>query len=503
MGGEYLYTSTDLYSCNQANCLGTLTANRGPVPANIEELFPVWDDPSTWNVGALNSLARSYSIGTGHMGDPGYAGVTSPRHEWGFWLQDDWRVSERLTVNLGVRYDLVQGVFAEEIEVLPFLTGGRPLDKDNIAPRFGFAFGLNDRTVIRGGGGLFYAGTVDQQARFTRRANTQYHFLLSFDGRPDFATNPFNGPMPLIDLQEALRTLPGRSLNQVAASDNKIPHSYQTSIGLQRQLGDTVAVEADYVYNGGRGEPATRNINVAFNPETGANYPFSDVSRRPFPDWGNVRMWREGLSNYHGLQTALTKRFSQRWQGSVTYTLSFFYDESATLVAPGCKYAYTAAGVCDVPVALPPDFGGEYTLGAGDQRHRAVFNGIWDAGYGFQLSGLYFYGSGRRLSTSYGGDRRDAVQAQESRLRPDGTIVPRNDFTQDPLHRVDLRIQRRFGLGGSRSLDGILEVFNLLDRANFSSYVTNESNRRYGQPNQSSSVAYSPRSLQLGVRFAF
>jgi hypothetical protein len=503
MGGEYLYTSTDLYSCNTANCLGTLVADRGPVPANVEALFPVWDDPSTWNVAALNPLARSYGIGTGNAGDPGFAGVTSPRHEWGFWLQDDWRASDRLTVNLGVRYDVSKGTFAEEIELLPFLTAGRPLDKDNIAPRVGFAFALNDRTVIRGGGGLFYAGTVDQQARFTRRVNTQYHFLLLSDGRPDFATNPFNGPMPQINLQEALRTLTGRSLNQMAGSDNKIPHSYQTSIGLQRQLSGTMAVEADYVYNGGRREPGTRNINVAFNPATGANYPFTDVSRRPFPNYGNVNMWREGLSNYHALQTALTKRLSQRWQASVTYTLSFFYNESPTPVAPGCEYVYTAPGVCDVPFALPPDFGGEYTLAPGDQRHRAVFNGIFDAGYGFQLSGLYFYGSGNLLATSYGGNRRDAVGANEARLRPNNTIVPRTALSQDPIHRVDLRLQRRFGLGGSRSLDGIVEVFNAFNRANFGSYTTQESNARYGLPNQNDNVAYAPRTLQLGIRFAF
>ena len=172
-------------------------------------------------------------------------------------------------------------------------------------------------------------------------------------------------------------------------------------------------------------------------------------------------------------------------------------------MAPGCEYVYTAAGVCDVPFALPADFGGEYTLAPGDQRHRAVFNGIFDAGYGFQLSGLYFYGSGNLLATSYGGNRRDAVGAQDARLRPNDTIVPRTNLSQDPIHRVDLRLQRRFGLGGSRSLDGILEVFNALNRANFGSYTTAESNARYGLPNQNDNVAYAPRTLQLGIRFAF
>ena len=86
----------------------------------------------------------------------------------------------------------------------------------------------------------------------------------------------------------------------------------------------------------------------------------------------------------------------------------------------------------DFPVAK--DLGGEYSLAAGDQRHRAVFNGIWDIGYGVQVSGLYFFGSGVRRSTTYGGDLRNlgGTAVSEQRLRPDGTIVPRNDFVGRP-----------------------------------------------------------------------
>ena len=102
----------------------------------------------------------------------------------------------------------------------------------------------------------------------------------------------------------------------------------------------------------------------------------------------------------------------------------------------------------NVGFQLAPDFGGEWTLGVGDQRHRAVFNGIVDVGYGFQVSGLYFYGSGKRRATTYGGDLRRMGSFSTNRLRPDGTIVPRNNFVGDPLHRVDMRLQRRFAVGG-------------------------------------------------------
>ena len=104
---------------------------------------------------------------------------------------------------------------------------------------------------------------------------------------------------------------------------------------MQRQVGDTMSVEADYVYVGGRDERSNQgaqrnNVNMTYDPVTGVNYPYTDISRRPFPDWGPIYMnVMGGRSNSHGLQTAFTKRLSNRWQASGTYTLSWLYDMSA------------------------------------------------------------------------------------------------------------------------------------------------------------------------------
>ena len=125
-----------------------------------------------------------------------------------------------------------------------------------------------------------------------------------------------------------------------------------------------------------------------------------------------------------------------------------------------------------------------------------MFNGIWEPGLGLQVSGLYFYGSGQRFATTYGGGDRP-------RLRPDGSIVARNDFVGAPLHRIDARLQRRFKLGGRRSADAILETYNLFNHANYGSYTTAESNASYGTPIQNTSLAYQPRMLQLGFRIGF
>ena len=159
-----------------------------------------------------------------------------------------------------------------------------------------------------------------------------------------------------------------------------------------------------------------------------------------------------------------------------------------------------AAQIVTFPVAA--DLGGDYSLGVTDQRHRLTFNGLWQIAAGFQVSGIYFFGSGEREDTTSGEDLRD-LGGGSQRLRRNGTIIPRAGFVGDPIHRVDIRLQQRVPLGGRVRADGILEVFNLFNRANYGSYVTNESSRQYGDPQRNANIAYSPRAVQLGFRFTF
>jgi hypothetical protein len=219
------------------------------------------------------------------------------------------------------------------------------------------------------------------------------------------------------------------------------------------------------------------------------NYSFADVTRLPYPDWGVVPIYYgDGWSNYHGVETAIRKRFSRRWQAAATYTLSGFWD---------------AEGAPDVGFTVAPDLGGEYSLAATDQRHRAVFNGIWQLGRGFQLSGAYHYGSGLRYGTSYGADLRAVGIGGTNRLRPDGGIVARNNFVGDATHRADIRIQRRFRLRGNAAIEGIAEVFNLFDHANYGTYTTTEVSAAYGRPSPSTAVVHQPRMVQLAFRLVF
>jgi len=79
----------------------------------------------------------------------------------------------------------------------------------------------------------------------------------------------------------------------------------------------------------------------------------------------------------------------------------------------------------------------------------------------------------------------------------------RNSLVGKPIHKVDLRIQKRLPLAGRVSADGILEVFNVFNHANYGSYTTNESNANFGQPSFNANAQYFPRMLQLGFRATF
>ena len=180
------------------------------------------------------------------------------------WAQDDWQIVDRLTLNLGVRYDVGIGLFANDISFPPFQEAGRPDDWNNVQPRLGFAFKLNDRTVIRGGTGLYYgdAGGNDQASSIGNRQITLIRY--ENDGRPDFTANPTNGrPVPTSTRRSALLRANGnapgcliRDVREFTALPQyiQLPRTWQTSIGFQRQLGDTMAIEVDYVYYQGRFE---------------------------------------------------------------------------------------------------------------------------------------------------------------------------------------------------------------------------------------------------------
>ena len=511
VGGEWVRHFEDSENCNR--CGGEIDARGGPLPsaANLQAWFPGFNTDN-WNLAAISSITRFYTIGVGQFPNE-YA-----QPKWSVWGQDDWRIGDRLTLNLGVRYDLSLNSWANEVAVPPLYESGRPNDTNNIQPRFGFAYQLNDRMVVRGGSGLYYSDALTVDA-FWPYYNAQLaRIQIPNDGRPNFAADPLNGrPVPTFEqAQTQFCDSPAQaavfaawrasnyagtptcllnSFQEIPAPDEymKMARSWQTSIGVQRQFGSMIAIEADYIYVQGRNEKETvDNVNLSYNPATGVNYPYATSGPNrallPFPQYGIISMIpRNTRSGLHSLQTSLTKRMSQRWQASATYTLSGFWDAQ--------NQPFT--GLVIVPFTVAPDLGNEYTLAQTDQRHRAVFSGIWQVGRGFQVSGFHYFGAGIRSETSYGGDVRGIGAGGSARLRPNGTIVPRNSFIQPAQNRTNLRIQQRVPLGGRVAIDAIAEAFNVFNEENLE-ITTQESAANFGQP-----ATGQYRAVQLGFRVTF
>jgi len=269
----------------------------------------------------------------------------------------------------------------------------------------------------------------------------------------------------------------------------------------QAQFGSTTALQIDYVQTNSRNEKSIQdNVNLTFNPATGVPYPYSDVAHRAYPQFGVVgAIPHIGRSDYYGIQTSLTKRLANRWQANVTYTLGWLYSQDPPPLS----------GLNEYTGPVPLDMGNERSLAFTDQRHRAVFNGIYDVGHGLQVSGIYFYGSGQRDQIVCGCDARGLQIESIDRLRqddpqgPNGSIIPRNSFVSDPIHRVELRLLQRIPLAGRANLAGSLEVFNLFNRKNYQVYDLTETSGTFLQPQPSANLSYAPRTVQLGFRLTF
>jgi len=523
VGGEFFWESRRSQNCT--DCRGGIDARNGtPSAAELEAWFPDPFNADTWQLDMIAPLVRSYRI---TVAGPEGRNDISENPNMGAWLQDDWRLSDRLTINLGVRYDLLWNAFSQDIVDEPWMMPGRAQDANNIQPRVGFAYQLADRTVVRGGAGLYYGQPIGSAFSWSYRYAHLLYLGIPNDGRANFVSDPFNNGGQLPTYEEARANLcyvnngaPGcleREGDELSPPEAyaHINRALQTSIGFQHQLGSDMSLQMDYAYTGGRDEKAIyNNANLTYDPATGVNRNFTDPANRVYPLFGGVGYYAHtGYSNYHGLQTVFTKRFSNRWQASFNYLLAGIRNISPAQPISGHEL---------VTFDVAPDMGNEYGLAITDQRHRAVFNGIWQVGRGFQVSGIYFYGSGQRDAVNCGGDRRTrgnpgsghyvarlcapGVDVPGGIPDPAGTgglLVPRNAFVGDPIHRVDVRFQQAVPLGAARQLEVIVEIFNLFNRANYGSYTLNRANLNFGRPNSSTNLAYAPRTMQLGFRYAF
>jgi outer membrane receptor protein involved in Fe transport len=285
--------------------------------------------------------------------------------ETGYFAQDDWRVTNRLTLNLGLRYDYYTWPYeihnrqsnwdptntadpTDGMLITPGSSGaaglGRSLiknDNNNWAPRIGFAYDLrgNGRTVFRGGYGIFYfldRGGVGNQLS----NNPDFNGVSTFQACPNGdcadpagyrVTLSGQGPQGNNDWTLATQPLPP-AVNNVVVSDpknvsviyyptnSKNPRVQQWNLQLERQLGSNMALDVAYV---GTKES---NLATAFNAN---NAPFGSTTGRWSGLGGNVNEYAFiGSGNYNGLQVSFNRRFSRGLQFTSAYTWSHAIDDS-------------------------------------------------------------------------------------------------------------------------------------------------------------------------------
>ncbi len=342
---------------------------------------------------------------------------------------------------------------------------------------------------------MYYADVIASNWTMSSRSLSVAFLQFTNDGGPDFAANPFNGPLPdlragaaALLLREQRAGLPGPRRRRTGAAGGVLaPHARLAELDRvpASDSARTCQSKSDYVYTRGRDEKVLQdNANITFNPATGA---LSVLEPR---DPRVSRLGRRRRADVHRLVEL------PRAADGLHQALQPPLAGSADLHALGA--ARRRAGSVERHQA--GDVPRRNRLRAAstvwpstDQRHRAVFNGIWQVARRLPGQRPVLLRLRRAAGDQYGGDLRGIGATGTARLRPDGTIVPRNDFVGKPVHRVDMRLQQSLRFGGRRSADLIAEVFNMFNRANYGSYTLQESSPRYGQPNASSNLAYAPR----------
>lgn len=462
---------------------------------------------------------------------------------YGFYVQDDWKVNRRLTFNLGLRYELNPPLTEENNLLSNFDVATRSIiiagqnglgkqvyntDKNNFAPRFGFAFQpfSDGKTVLRGGYGIYYDLPIVGNELGGIYGNPPFRSTSTFNGTVA-APISLNNPFPAA--QQGAATLSPTGVQR----DLQTSYLQNFSLGIQREIFKDTVVEVSYVGNKGTNLLRNRNINQAVLG-TG-----SIASRRPFAGFGNIP-YRESSANsiYHSLQARAEKRFSDGFTFLVSYTFAKSIDDSSGVPA-------SIASTNNPQNSF--DLRAERGLSEFDVRHRFVASFIYELPFGkgkqflssgiasqifgnFEIAGIVVSQTGRPFTPRISSDRSNTGQLQDRpniignpRIdNPDpslwfntaafalptaGTSVTagtfgnagRNILTGPGFHNTDIALVKRIKFGETRNLELRGEVFNLLNTPNFDLPNTFFDSAQFGKIFSAGPA----RQIQFGIKFAF
>ncbi len=372
-----------------------------------------------------------------------------------FFVQDDWKVSQKLTLNLGLRYDFSSPVWEGNNYLSNFNPAGagsiitassgslynRALvqpQKLNFSPRIGFAYQLESKTVLRGGYGIYYvpfdrAGSENELAlnppAFINNnislASTALAPVFPLDsGFPSTFLNPADINYKLIHLR-------------ASNPDDPRPYTQQWSFGIQRELMKNLFLEADYVGSKGTHILTLSDLNQFVN--NGQQVLLSPQGQPvlPYPGFGLLEYSENnGNSNYNGLDLTVERRFAAGLSFRLAYTWSKSIDDTAEQLSVYGSNAFSQItnnleswrGPSDFDVPQRVVFSWVYELPFG-QGKRFASSGMASKIFGgFQAAGSYSYAAGRPF-TVFATSNNSSIDIGEEQALPNviGTpVTPQN-----------------------------------------------------------------------------
>jgi hypothetical protein len=407
---------------------------------------------------------------------------------YGFFVQDSWRLPHGLTINAGVRYDFdTAWSRSRNIRVADVSTGYEPVlrevsdDRNNFAPRLGFAWdpGGTGKMAVRGGFGLYVDQSFLNVPSNVSRATTSRSITVVNPGYPD----PFAGG-----------TVAGsRPSTTVVAPEVHTPVSRTLSIGVERELLPGVGLAADYV--------KTRARDLVFTYDV--NYPDPITRVRPNPNYlaiSRFQMTGNAWSN------ALLVRLQRRAGPGPTFRVSYTLSKGERDVE---DFQFIAQDMNNLAA--------EQGLANNDRRHQLVALATQALPLGFQVAAYFAARSGLPFTITTGRDNNGDTNINDRPdvVNPDGDPLDRatynftfsghsgslgrNSARGPSFAQLDLRVSKTVRFG-NRKLEGFFEAFNITNRANLGTPVSNLSSASFGLP---TTISGAPRQAEFGIRFDF
>jgi hypothetical protein len=307
--------------------------------------------------------------------------------DYAFYAQDSWRVSNRLNLNLGVRWEYNQ--IPQPTIVNPDYpqTGHINSTKNDFAPRVGAAYRINDKTVLQAGFGMSHARFPGATVSNLIKTNAVYQQAVSLSGTqpaqlaagptyPNVLTAPPTGG-----------SVSATSI-QFAAPNLKTPYSEQGNLGIQRQIGREISLDVSYIWSRGiqlygvrdlnfynQGGTTTYSIVDASNNPVGSYSTPVYIGKRPDTRYNGVYQVENGVNSYYNaLAVQARKRFAHGVQAQLSYTWSHEIDDGQSFggstnnlfVSSNSYWTYNG------------DYKADKSSGALDQRQRFVLSWVWE-----------------------------------------------------------------------------------------------------------------------------